>query len=82
MEEQTERLKLPIVETSPPTKHPWYLLISGLFIVAAIIFAGKVGAPSTTIATVLRLLAVMRTISSFTLHAGLLWFVWESCVRS
>jgi hypothetical protein len=40
MEEQTE-LKLPIIETSRPTKDPWCLLISGLFIVAAIIFAGK-----------------------------------------
>jgi hypothetical protein len=42
MEEQTERLKLPIVEPSPSTDHyMWYLIISGLFIVAAVIFAGK-----------------------------------------
>lgn len=41
MEEQTERLQLPIVETSPPTNHVWYLLISGLFIAVAIVFAGK-----------------------------------------
>jgi hypothetical protein len=42
MEEQTERLKLPIVEPSPSTdRHMWYLAISSLFIVAGIIFAGK-----------------------------------------
>lgn len=42
MEEQPERLKLPIVEPSPSTDHHmWYLAISGLFIVAGIIFAGK-----------------------------------------
>jgi len=41
MEEQTERLKLPIVETSPPTNPSVYAIISGLLILAAIIFAGK-----------------------------------------
>jgi len=42
MEEETNGLRLPIVETSPSsTNHVWYLLISGLFILAAVIFAGK-----------------------------------------
>jgi hypothetical protein len=40
MDEQTERLKLPIVETSQSTNSPVYLLISGLFIAAALVFAG------------------------------------------
>jgi hypothetical protein len=64
MDEQTERLELPIVETSPSTNSPVYLLISGLFIAAALVFAG-VGwyIRSTTTPTMLVLLAVMLIIS-------------------
>ena len=41
MEEQPGRLKLPIVEPSRASNSPVFLFISGLFIVAAIIFASK-----------------------------------------
>lgn len=41
MEEQTERLKLPIVEVETnPSNDSWYRVISVLLIVAALVFAG------------------------------------------
>ena len=41
MEEQTERLKLPIVEVeTSPSNDSWYQVISVLLIVAALVFAG------------------------------------------
>jgi len=41
MEEQTEGLKLPIVELeTSPSDHSWYSVISILLIVAALVFAG------------------------------------------
>jgi hypothetical protein len=69
MEEQPERLKLPIVEVeTSPSNDPWYSVISILLIVAALVFAGVGWLRSTTTPTMLVLLAVTPIISLSTPH--------------